>query len=375
MGAFFGEEPPLADYGKAAAGYGHANFIPDPDQIFRHQPLIARKTTLVETMRLDSLKPGYTVDSASSSAWLGWTRTASSTISTHPYREVHRLAQGRDGEARRPQGRQQPRLRSDEQYYIVRKYKDSFIPSITLSLAANYFGVKLSDIDVVLGEGYPHPLADQLRPGYGRAKALRAAGDPRPVRQGRQSCQGGIKRTLDKIDIPIDSNGDDAHQFHGPPSSDSADGVQTYPVRSYAGYAEKAPGPEPGHWRRTMAVGNKIVMVGAFSAGMAADQKTTPLRPHVRHRDTRERPQYHPDGQFPQAGPRLGRLLILAGLVFLVAFMSSRLSTVLSFFGTLVLIVGFFFATTMIFDYRIDPRQFQLSGPGHGLHLPGHRRV
>ena len=32
--AFFGEEPPLAAYGQAMAGYGHANFLPDSDTIF-----------------------------------------------------------------------------------------------------------------------------------------------------------------------------------------------------------------------------------------------------------------------------------------------------------------------------------------------------
>ena len=34
-------------------------------------------------------------------------------------------------------------------------------------------------------------------------------------------------------------------------------------------------------------------------------------------------------------------LAILAVLVFLVAFMSSRMSTVLSFFGTIVILAGF----------------------------------
>ena len=50
--------------------------------------------------------------------------------------------------------------------------------------------------------------------------------------------------------------------------------------------------------------------------------------------------------------PGWADLLILVGLVFLVAFMTSRLSAVLSFFGTLVLMAGFFMLTTMIFDLR-----------------------
>ena len=48
--------------------------------------------------------------------------------------------------------------------------------------------------------------------------------------------------------------------------------------------------------------------------------------------------------------PKWVNLALLAALVFLVAFMTSRLSTVLSFFGTIIIIVAFFFTTSLIFD-------------------------
>jgi Adenylate cyclase, family 3 (some proteins contain HAMP domain) len=101
-----------------------------------------------------------------------------------------------------------------------------------------------------------------------------------------------------------------------------------------------------------MAAANKIVMVGAFSAGMAADQKTTPLglmygiEMHANALNTIIM------DNFLRALPRWADILILIALVFVVAFMSSRLSTIISFVGTLVLVVGLFFATAMVFEYQ-----------------------
>ena len=44
--------------------------------------------------------------------------------------------------------------------------------------------------------------------------------------------------------------------------------------------------------------------------------------------------------------------------------MSSRLSTILSFFGTIVIVVAFFFATSLDIRLPGDPRQFQLAYVG-----------
>jgi adenylate cyclase len=141
--------------------------------------------------------------------------------------------------------------------------------------------------------------------------------------------------------------------FMGAPSSDSPDGPQTFPVRSYSAYAEKAPPQEdPTTWRRTMAAGNKIVMVGAFAKGMADDEKPTPfglmygIEIHANALNTILMDNFiHP-------APLWLNLAVLAGLVLVVAFMSSRLSTLLSFFGTLILVAAYFFVVTTIFDQR-----------------------
>jgi adenylate cyclase len=365
MPVFYGEEAPLTAYGQAMAGYGHANFIPDPDQIFRHQGLIGRKTTLLAMIKLDSLKSGFTVD-AKAFERLAWmdkngdyhdipTPLTEASIAALKARMIKEAPLKVDASSGNPQ----------DQYYIVRHYKDSFIPSITLTLAANYLGVKLSDLDVELGKRIhiPHPTRYDADAGARVPYTLQET--PDKFDADGNLVKAGKKRVLDHIDIPINSNGEMIVNFMGMPSSDSAEGVQTYPVRSYASYAEKAPGPNPATWRKTMAATNKIIMVGAFSAGMAADQKTTPLglmfgiEMHANALNTIIM------DNFLQAIPKWVDLLILLALVFIVAFMTSRLSTILSFIGTVLLVVAFFLTTTMVFDYRSTLVNF--SSPAVGM--------
>ncbi|MGA2545021.1 MAG: adenylate/guanylate cyclase domain-containing protein [Rectinemataceae bacterium] len=363
---FLSVEPPLADYARAAAGYGHANFIPDPDEVFRRQPLVARLSSLVDTLRLDSLTPGYTVDSSKFER-LSWmdkngdfhdidTPLTESSIALLKARmekeapvKVEAGASGQNG----------------NQFYIVRKYRDQFVPAITLALAANYFGVKIADIDVVLGDRIRIPSPTRYDPDTGERKPYELSVTPDQFDKDGNLVKEGKRRVLDKIEIPIDSNGMMLVNFMGPPSSDSADGIQTFPVRSYAGYAEKAPGPNPATWRRTMAAGNKIIMVGAFSSGMAADQKTTPLGLMFGIEMHANALNSILMDNFLRPIPKWVDLAILALLVFIVAFMTSRLPTILSLFGTLVLIVGFFFATTLTFDYRSTLVNF--SSPALGM--------
>jgi len=363
---FLSVEPPLAEYARAAAGYGHANFIPDPDTVFRRQPLIARLSNLVTTVRLDSLGPGYTLDTSKFErlAWMDkngdyhdidtpLTENSLTALKSRMVKEAPlKIETGAAGQA-------------SDQYYILRKYQDQFIPAITLTLAANYFGVKVEDIDVILGDRVRIPLPSRYDPETGERKAYELTVTPDQFDKDGNLVKEGKRRVLDKIDIPIDSNGMMLVNFMGPPSSDSADGIQTYPVRSYAGYADKAPGINQAGWRRTMAVGNKIIMVGAFSSGMAADQKTTPLglmfgiEMHANALNTILM------DNFLQSVPPWIDFVLLLVLIFIVAFMTSRIPTILSFFGTLVLIIGYFFATTLVFDYKSTLINF--SSPALGM--------
>jgi adenylate cyclase len=360
VGAFYGEEAPLASYGQAMAGYGHANFIPDPDNIFRRQPMIGRKTSLLEAIRLDSLKPGYSVDQAAFERLDWMDKDGEHHDIDTPLTDKSIASLKAEMASKAPL-----KIEGADQYYIVRRYRDTFIPAITLALAANYFGAKLSDIDVVVGERIRIPAPTRFDPDSGKRVPYELQETPDQFDKDGNLVKEGKKRVLDKIDIPIDANGMMFINFMGPPSSDSPDGIQTYPVRSYASYAEKAPGADPASWRRTMAVGNKIVMVGAFSSGMAADQKTTPLglmfgiEIHANALNTILM------DNFLRAVPKWVDLALLAALVLIVAFMSSRLSTLLSFFGTILLLVVLFFATNAAFDYRSTLVNF--SSPALGM--------
>jgi adenylate cyclase len=344
-------EPPLSGYARAIAGYGHANFVPDEDTIFRRQPLVARVSDLVEVIKLDSLPPGYSVDSAAYErlAWMDKNGdyhnidtplTASSIAALKRSMERDAPLKVEAGEGGGP----------GAEYYIVRKYKDSFVPAITLSLAANYFGKRLSDIQVVLGKRIRIPSPTKYDPETGQRVPYAIQVAPDQFDSDGNLVKEGVRRAVDNIDIPIDGNGAMLVNFMGRPSSDSAGGNQTYPIRSYAAYADRAPGEDPRSWRRTMAVGNKMVMVGAFSSGMAADQKTTPvglmygIEVHANALNTIIM------DNFLRPVPRWLDALALAALAFIVAFMSSRLSTPISFGGTLLLLAGSFFAATFLFD-------------------------
>jgi adenylate cyclase len=363
---FHGEEAPLAQYGMAMEGYGHANFLPDTDNIFRRQPLVARQTTLIDTIRLDSLKPGYSVDAASFERLVWMDKDGEYHDIATPVTGKSLASLRKAMEAKAPLKVDSGADSQSEQYYIVRKYRDAFIPAITLSLAANYFGIPLSDIDVDFGKlriSLPSPTRFDVDSGKRVPYELQVTPDTYDA-DGNLTKEGK-RRVLGKIDIPIDENGMMLINFMGFPSSDSTDGIQTFPVRSYASYADKAPGPNPESWRRTMAVGNKMLMVGAFSAGMAADQKTTPfglmygIEIHANALNTIIM------DNFLRAVPKWVDLLILLALVFLVALMSSRMTALLSFFSTFFLIVAFFFATNAVFEYRTTLVNF--SSPAMGM--------
>ncbi|MDP3129895.1 MAG: CHASE2 domain-containing protein [Bacillota bacterium] len=354
MPAFYSSEPPLAEYSMAAQGYGHANYLGDTDNIFRRQPMVARASELVEMYNLDDLIAGFTVDSAQFErlAWMATdgtyhdiktplTEKTLSSLRARMIKEAPLKVVDNDGDGA-----------PDEEFYIIRKFRDRFVPSITLSIAANYFGVAMSDIEVKLGESIRIPSPTRFDPDSGERYAYEIQLVPDEFDAEGNLVKEGVRRAVPEIEIPIDENGAMIVNFMGPASSDSADGIQTYPIRSYAGYADKAPGVDRATWRRSMAVGNKIIMVGAFARGMAADEKTTPfglmygIEIHANALNTILM------DNFLRKVPAWVDALILVALAFFAAFLSSRLSTVISFLGTFFLIAAYFITVTMLFDAR-----------------------
>lgn len=274
-----GLQPPLQPYGRAAAGYGHANFYPYYDRVYRSQPLIAASSRLLETVRLQDLTPDFQVDRESYQKLVWFDRDGLPHVVPHPLTEDVIADLRRSMEARAP-------LRvvdsdgdgeADSEFYILRLYQDDFIPAITLTLAADYFNKQLSDIEVVVGEYIRIPSPEVFNPDTGEWEPYAITTRLAEVDEEGTVVRPAETRPIPEITIPIDEFGEMLINYMGGASSASQSGVQTYPVRSYAGYAASIPGPDPGRWPRTRAVENKIIMVGAFAAGMADDEKLTPF--------------------------------------------------------------------------------------------------
>lgn len=350
MTVFQSSEVPLGQFADVAAGYGHATFFPDRDQIFRRQPIVGKLATLLETIPLDDLKPGYAVDEKSFERLAWMDRDGAYHDIPTPLTESSIASLKRAMEASAPRKVDEA---GGEGYFIVRRFRDSFIPSITLSLAVNYFGKTLDDVDVILGKRVRIPSPTRLDVETGQRVPYEIVVRPDLLDEAGNVVKQGKRRAVPYIDIPIDADGKMLINFMGPPSSDSPEGIQTYPVRSYAGYAEKAPETDPSTWRRSsMAAANKILMVGAFATGMASDDKQTPLgimygiEVHTNALNTILM------DNFIIEAPAVVDIAILLLVVFIVAFMTSRLSTLISFFTTLFMLCAYFMGVTTLFDTR-----------------------
>ncbi|MDR3201511.1 MAG: adenylate/guanylate cyclase domain-containing protein [Spirochaetales bacterium] len=337
MRPFYGVQPPLVPYGKAGRGYGHANYLEDYDKIYRRQPLVARSSRLIETLKLDELTSGYTLD-RENYEWLCWTdRRGIDHVVEYPVSEKVlsnlRTRMGKYAAPREEDTNQDGT--PDVSYYSVRKYRDHFTPAITLSLALNYFGKTLNDAEVVLGSHIRIPA-----PQYFDTKTQEWI----PYR-----VPGG-EADLQEISIPINENGEMLVNFMGGPSSADAGGYKTFPVYSYATYASRVPGSDPSKWPRTWTLRNKILMVGSFTQGMAADEKPTPfglmygVEIHANALNTILM------NKFLTYAPWWINTLILCALAFAMAFLSSRFSPLWSGVIAILAVCAYFFLTTMVFD-------------------------
>ncbi|MFP4563846.1 MAG: CHASE2 domain-containing protein [Spirochaetia bacterium] len=352
MEYFLGLQPPLQPYARATYGYGHANFQRDIDKIYRRQALVAKSSVLLDLYRLDNLSVETPVDPDNFERLAWFDKEQRLHNVPYPLTEESLAQLRREMEANAPiktvdtNDDGQP----DDAFYVIRKYRDHFIPAITLSLALEYFNKELGDIDVVLGEHIIIPDPEVFD-----VELQKWVPYERTVREARYDREGNLTRPelterIEDIRIPIDSNGRMLINYMGPPSFASPGAPQTFPVRSFSGYASRVPGPDPETWPRTKAVGNTILMVGPFARGMAADQKPTPyglmygVEIHTNSLNTILMGNFLRNASIWIDG------LILLGLVMLTAFMTSRLSTVWSLLASVVLIFVFFIGVTLVFD-------------------------
>jgi adenylate cyclase len=352
MIAFHGIQPPLKPYAEAAHGYGHPNYLKDSDEIFRREPLIAKYSEPIDEFPFRELTPETEVNAGEFErlVWKdrdGFEHTIETPITeaqidsllstlenNAPVREVDTDG---DGEV-------------DDSYYVIYKYRDHFLPAITLSLALEYFNRSVEDLEVRLGEYIRIPEPQQFDPQSGTWSPYELTTEQPVYNDDGELVEEGKTRVVDEITIPIDEHANMLVNYMGPPSFSSPGARQTFPVRSYVGYSSNPPGPDPNSWPRTRALGNKIIMVGSFARGMAADHKPTPyglmygVEVHANALNTIIM------DNFLHHVPFWVNLSILVGMVLIITFLSARLSTIWAFIVALVLILALFITSSVVFD-------------------------
>ncbi len=343
---------PLKPYARAAYGYGNATFLEDADKVYRRQHLVSKLAHLEKEIPLDELTVNEPIDRANFER-LAW-EDKESQIHEVAYPLTPRVISDlkRDVEKNAPPKAEDTNNdnKPDRYYYVVRKYQDTFVPAITLSLALEYFHKKLSDIEVVLGKYILIPSPQQFNVETQQWEPYKKVViAPQYDADGNQVTPG-VFREVPEIRIPIDERGAMLINFMGDPSSSNPDGQQTYPIRSYAGYAAAQSSPDPAKWPQTKKVANFILMVGIFAPGLAEDYKPSPfglmygVEIHANALNTILMGNF-----LHYADPWVTALVIFA-LVMLTSFMASRLSTNWSLAATLLAILAYFFVVILVFD-------------------------
>lgn len=133
---------------------------------------------------------------------------------------------------------------------IIRNEK--FVASAPLVLATRYFHIDNDDIEVIFGKEIilNNPMVTDKESG----KLVK------PVFNDKEH---------DKIVIPIDRHGYFKINYAGKGSTSNREAATTFDVHSYSSFINT---------KKSVLVKNKIVMVGAFSSGMAEDLYATPFK-------------------------------------------------------------------------------------------------
>ena len=210
----------------------------------------------------------------------------------------------------------------------------------------------MSDIEVVLGKHILIPDIQKFNPDTNQWEPYTITREYPVTDEEGNVLKEGVYEAIPEIKIPIDEKGQMLINYMGTRSNPSRGGYQTYPVRSYSGYASRVPGLDPDGWPRTKAVGNKILMVGAFAQGIADDEKTTPyglmygVEIHANALNTILM------DNFLNEIPEIYNILILFFSVLIIAFVTSRMGPGWSLLITVFLIFGEFIAISILFEFK-----------------------
>ncbi len=315
----YGLQTNMAIFNSVTHRYGSANVIPDNiDQIVRRQRLVLKYSHLEGELPFEALEPGFSVDEKTFQrlSWFDSKGTAHqialpldekslAALKKNIYKSAPPLLYDADGDGK-----------SETETRAVQIYQDYFMPSITFSLALDYWGSTTADCDIDLGR---------------TITVNRKNGAP--------------------VVIPVNEQGAMIINYAGIASSTSADSVQTFPVRSYAGYARQTP-EDQATWPATRAVAGKILMVGAFDKGMAADEKQTPfgmmfgIEIHANSLNTMLM------GNFIRHLPMPVNVLLTFLTIMLIALIASRMKSLWSLPVSIVLTVAMFLGCSFLFDNR-----------------------
>jgi adenylate cyclase len=338
---YYSTEAPLVMYGESVKGYGHANFGDDWDKIYRRQQLVARYSNTLGSIRLDQLDPSQEMVMGERLAWQTrdgkWIDVPSKLNQT----VIDKLREEMNNRAPSRSEDTDEDGKPDNKYFELVRYKDEFIPSVTLSLAANYFNTPLEEIEIVVGDYilFSHPQV--YNPDTNQLEPYRIMTEYAQFDEEGNITREAQYRTVPEVRIPIDEKGQMLINFMGARSNPGRSGYQTYTVRSYSAYARRVPPEDPSRWPKTKAVANKILMVGGFFQG--TDEKTTPfglmygVEVHANALNTIIMDNFlHPL-------PGSINLLILLFFILFIAFYSSRINTLLSFLITGLLVAVYFY--------------------------------
>ncbi len=375
---FLGFEAPLKPFAGGVMTYGHANFIEDLDDVYRRQPLVAKISQLIELIPLDGLSTSLSIKPEN------FERICWMDFSGNFHEIAYPLTEKTVAELKRILPKRSPPKvedtdedgQPDKEVFVIRKYRDYFTPAVTLSLALNYFNKKPQDIEVVLGKHIriPSPQIWDAENARWVPYSIQVEKD-QTDRETGELIKLGKRLEIPEILIPINENAQMLINYMGYRSSEAGEGNQTFPVRSFSELAGRVKPADPELWRESMAASNKILMVGAFARGMAQDEKPTPLglmygiEIHANALNTILM------NNFVKVMPVWVNLLILSALVLIVCFMSSRMPSLISLGISLILIVGFFFGVSMLFDNAGILVDFSTPSLGDDFFLRGHYRL
>ena len=362
---YLGFEPPLQPMARVVKGYGHANFREDFDKIYRRQGLITKSSLLIDIIDIEDLTLDYKIDESAFER-LGWTDTRGIEHTVKYPLTAETLKSLKEGIRKHsPPVKEASAADGEEEYfYIIKKYRDTFVPAITLSLAMEYFNKRPGDIEVKVWEYIKIPSPQYFNVETQEWEPYQLVTKNAKYRKDGTLARAEEKKVVEDIFIPIDKYGQMLINFMGYPSNADHGGYQTFPVRTYSGYATTPPSvSNPDRWPRTWMVENKIIMVGPFARGIASDEKTTPyglmygVEIHANALNTILM------NKFLKEIPAWLNLAILFIVILYTAIATSRLSTLWAGAITIASLLGYFLLTSLIFETK----NYIINFPSMGL--------